>query len=139
MHAKAQDLQEMAHFISCYGLNTGPQMAYMGPVITFDISALAYVVTEGTTPDVFFTDEVASIQLIEASDRAMACLRAISDVLDSAVCETRTGDGTWVPDYIEHVSNWAATPPIGATEPPTESEVIGRILRAANHAQTHAA
>lgn len=137
MHTTAHHLKEMAHFVDCYGLHTGDQMAHVGPYLTFDISALAYVLTEHRAPEEFFTDEVASLRLIESSARAMACIRAISDVLDSAVCETQIEPGTRVPDYIEHVSNWAATPGIGKTTPPTVREVIRRIRHAANYAAAH--
>lgn len=143
MNGTHHDLQAMAHYISCYGLHRGVQMAVCDGdgLFRLDIAAVAYHVTEDAPgiPECFLTDEVASLGLIESSDRAMACIRAISDVLDSAVCETRTAPDTWVPDYIEHVSTWAMTPGIGQTKPPTVSEVIGRILRAANHAQTTAA
>lgn len=133
-------LQKMATVISTQGLHTGEQFAAHGPMDKLDICAVAYTVAEDQpAPAVFFTDELASMDLIQSSERAMAAIRAISEVLDSSVNETRTDDGTWVPDYIEHVSTWAMTAPIGATQPPTESEVIGRILRAANHARTNAA
>jgi hypothetical protein len=69
----------------------------------------------------------------------MAAIKAISDILDSAVCETPTSDGTYVPDYIEHVSNWTCHARHRRDQPPTTSEVIGRILRAANHARSNAA
>jgi hypothetical protein len=141
MHGTHSDLQAMATFISRYGLHTGTQFAAPGPSAPMDICAVAYIVAErcGPPPE-FFTDEVASLALIEASARAMAAIKAISDVLDSSVCETEIEPGTWVPDYIEHVSNWASTPcPVAPKLPPTEGEVIGCILRAANHARTHAA
>lgn len=138
MQNLVEDLQKMAHYVSAYGIHDGEQMAATGPegFCRLDISAVAFYVTEGHIPQVFFTDEVAAIRLIESSARAMACIRAISEVLDSAVCETQIEPGTWVPDYIEHVSNWVLTTPIAQTNPPTVSEVVGRILRAANHAAT---
>ncbi|WP_158913530.1 DUF6197 family protein [Streptomyces sp. MBT28] len=121
-------LRRMATVINTHGLHRGEQFAAHGPTDALDICAIAYIVAEDRpAPAVFFNDEVASFELIEASDRAMAAIRAISAALDTEPCDTNGG-----PDYIEHVSNWAATPPIGATEPPTTSEVIGRILRAAD-------
>lgn len=137
MHSTAADLQATASLISRAGLHAGTQFA--SPSGALDICAAAYAVTRGHIPAEFYDDETAALRLIEANPRAMAAIKAISDVLDSTVCETRTDDGTSIPDYIEHVSNWAATAPVGATQPPTVSEVIGRILRAANHTQTHAA
>ena len=140
----AHDLQAMAHYIACYGIHTGVQMAVIDAdgLTRLDISAIAYVVTDGSTadsafptliPGCFLDNEDQSLTLIQSSARAMACLRAISDVLDSSVCETEIEPGTWVPDYLEHVSNWAATAsPVAPKRPPTPDEVIGRILRAAN-------
>ncbi|WP_446458703.1 hypothetical protein [Streptomyces rochei] len=119
------DLHGTAYLLHHGGLHTGTQFA--SPQGPLDVCAAAYAITEGNLPDAFYEDEVTSIELIEASERAMAAIRAISHALDTAPCATDGG-----PDYIEHVSNWAATPPIGATQPPTTSEVIGRILRAAD-------
>jgi hypothetical protein len=130
-------LHQMALVIDLNGLHRGDQFAERGPIPRLDICAIAYIVAERLTPDrypaEFFTDEVASIRLIEASAGAMAAIRAISEVLDSSVNETQIEPGTWAPDYIEHVSTWAMTiPPVGPKHPPTTAEVIGRIHRAAN-------
>jgi cytochrome c5 len=138
MHSTTTDvLQKMALVINLNGLHCGDQFAQPGLVPRLDICALAYTVAEritpDRTPDVFFTDEDASLRIIEASASAMAAIRAISDALDSSVCETQVAPGYYVPDYIEHVSNWAATAsPVAPKRPPTTAEVIGRILRAAN-------
>ncbi|WP_086560978.1 hypothetical protein [Streptomyces africanus] len=132
-------LVETARIIGFRGLHTGTQFAAnTGRRATLDapldICAAVYLATTGDLPDVFFTDEVASLAIIGASSPAMAAIRAISEVLDSSVCETEMEPGTWVPDYIEHVSNWAATAcPVEPKRPPTVDEVIGRILRAANN------
>lgn len=128
MHSTRHTLRKMTTVINTQGLHRGHQFATHGPMDQLDICAIAYTTAEDQpAPAVFFTDECASLALIEASEPAMAAIKAISAVLDSAPCETN-GEA----DYIEHVSNWAATPPIGATVPPTTSEVIGRILRAAD-------
>lgn len=129
-------LRRMATVINTTGIHRGEQFAFRGPMDQLDICAIAYTVAEDRpAPAVFFTDEVDSIELIESSDRAMAAIRAISAALDTEPCETNG-----VPDYIEHVSNWAATASIGEHFPPTTSEVIGRILRAADtHTTPHAA
>lgn len=131
MHDTAQDLQAMAHYVSRYGLHTGKQFAAPGPSGPLDICALAFVVAERCAPPPeFFTDEDDSIRLIEASAPAMTAIRAISEVI-GPVCETEMVPGFYVPDYVEHVSNWAVTGDNGL-EQPSISEVIGRILRAAN-------
>lgn len=121
----AEALNAMADHIHRHGRHIGRQLAHPDTE-TLDISALAYVVTEGHIPDVFYTDETASIALIESSEPAMAAIRALSAALDSEPCET---DG--LPDYIEHVSNWALTPEIGQPTMPSALEVIARIRRAA--------
>lgn len=129
-------LQDMAAVIAIDGLHRGEQLGQRGHIDRLDICALAFTVAEWrgplTIPAEFFDDEIAGMRLIEASAGAMAAIRAISQVLDSSVREIQIEPGTYVPDYIEHVSNWAATAPIGATQPPTIDEVIDRILRAAN-------
>jgi hypothetical protein len=140
MHNTAQDLQAMASFVSRYGLHTGEQFAAPGPAAPLDVCAVAYIVAERCGPPAeFFNDEVASLRLIEASAGAMQAIRALSAALDSEPCETEIAPGVTVPDYIEHVSNWAATPPIGEKTPPTTTEVLGRILRAADQATPNAA
>ncbi|MFF7190567.1 hypothetical protein ACFZAR_36355 [Streptomyces sp. NPDC008222] len=138
MYSTAEDLQAMAHFINRYGLHTGPQFAALGPAAPMDISAVAYIVAERCAPPPeFFTDEDASLRLIECSAGAMAAIRAISEVLDPGACETEIAPGLYVPDYIEHVSHWAATPAPFSSAPPTVSEVVGCILRAANTVAIH--
>ncbi|MGV9278126.1 DUF6197 family protein [Streptomyces griseosporeus] len=135
MQHTPHDLQATATLLSRTGLHTGPQFAH--PDGSLDICAAAYVAVRGHIPDVFYDDETTSIRLIQANPRTMAAIRAISAVLDTQPCETKNAAGLYEPDHIEHVSHWAATPPLGATRPPTLSEVIGRILRAANHAAVH--
>lgn len=116
------------HIGSQFATNTGRRSSLEAPL---DICAAVYAATTGRVPDVFYTDECASLALIESSEPAMAAIRAISEALDSQPCETNGQ-----PDYIEHVSNWAATRAPFAPTPPTTSEVIGRILRAAQNLDT---
>jgi hypothetical protein len=131
-------LDRAARLIHLRGLHRGDQFA--AALQRLDVSAAIYLAAEGgPVPAEFFTNEVASLRLIEASADAMQAIRAVSDALDSEVCETEIAPGVIVPDYIEHVSNWAATPPIGEKFPPTTAEVIGRILRAADQATPNAA
>ncbi|MFC9891499.1 DUF6197 family protein [Streptomyces pilosus] len=138
-------LRETARIIDFRGLHTGAQFATnigrrSSLEAPLDVCAAVYAATTGHVPDVFYTDEVASLTLIESNEQAMAAIRAISAALDSEPCETEIEPGTRVPDYIEHVSNWAATRAPFASAPPSTSEVIGRILRAAQQltAQTAA-
>lgn len=128
----AHVLEQAACLLHLNGLHTGDQFAVPGPRGALDICAAVYIAAEKRTPPQFHTDECTSLVIIESSEPAMAAIRAISASLDTEPCET---DGQ--PDYIEHVSNWAATPAPFHTEPPSTSEVIGRILRAANALASH--
>jgi hypothetical protein len=133
-------LEKTATLINNRGLHTGPQFAAPGPLRPrLDICAAIYVVSEGgPVPPEFYTDEAASLRLIACSADAMQAIRALSAALDSEPCTTEIAPGVDVPDYIEHVSNWAATAPTARTTPPSTSEVIGRILRAARACTTPA-
>ncbi|MFG2359446.1 hypothetical protein [Streptomyces sp. NPDC048521] len=130
-------LQDMAAVINIEGLHRGEQFGERGDIDRLDICAHAFLVAEWhgplRVPAEFFTDELASIRLIESSPGAIAAIRAISDALDSTVDEEELAPGFFVPNYISHVSNWVRTAsPVAPKRPPTTSEVIGRILRAAN-------
>jgi hypothetical protein len=133
MHDTAYTLSRAAHLLNFLGLHTGDQFA-ASDSDALDVCAAIYFAAENTFPKEFTTDEDASLRLIECSAGAMAAIRVLSDALDSEPCVDKLDHGVEVPNYIEHVSNWAATPGIGQTTPPNTSEVIGRILRAA-HAQ----
>lgn len=135
MPTTAERLHLLAHAIDYYGLHQDDQFGRPGNgadiLPALDISAFAYVVAEDLDPlhwpDVFYTDPSAAFDLIQSSQAAMDIIRAISAALDYDVNET---DGK--PDPIEHVSTWASTPGIRQTQPPSISEVIGRIIRAAD-------
>lgn len=136
MPSTASILRGTAQLLATRGLHIGTQFAApnIGPLPGgLDICAAVCVAAEGMVPDEFYADEVASLRLIECSAGAMQAIRAISAVLDTEPCETEIAPGHTVPDYIEHVSTWAMTPPVFETRPPCLSEVIGRILRAADH------
>lgn len=133
----ARTIRKMATFIVNDGLHTGNQFATPSPLNRLDICAIAYVVAEDRpAPPEFFTDELASIRIIECSAPAMQAIRAISHGLDSEPSMDTLNRGVQVPNYIEHVSNWAATRSIGEKQPPTTSEVIGRLHRIADNLAT---
>lgn len=126
----ANILRTAAHHVDRAGLNTGKQ--FVDPVTrAIDWAAAIYVAAEGTCPNEFHTDEIASLEIIAASAPAMTAIRALSDSLPTEPSFTEIY-GWEVPDYIEHVCNWAATTPVLGDRPPTPSEVIGALLRAAN-------
>ncbi|MEU7435698.1 MULTISPECIES: hypothetical protein [Streptomyces] len=123
-------LRYAARILTERGLHTGDQFA--APDGSLDICAAIYVAAHGKELKVFAFDEDYSIGFIECSAPAMAAIRAMSDHLDSAPCFTPIAPGVVVSDYIEHVSNWAATIPVFGTRLLTTDEVIGRILRTAD-------
>lgn len=135
-YSTERTLQKAACLIHLRGLHTGEQFAENTERGALDVCAAIFIVAEQRTPSEFYTDEVASLRLIEASAPAMQAIRALSNTLDTQPPVTEIAPGVEIPDYIEHVSNWAATTPIGHTTPPTTSEVIGRILRAARDIST---
>lgn len=130
MPSTAEILRTAAHHVDRAGLNTGTQ--FVDPdTRAIDWVAAIYVAAEGTCPNEFHTDEAASLAIISASAPAMTAIRALSASLDT---EPPVTNG--VPDYIDHVCNWAATTPVFGDRPPTTSEVIGALLRAAQTADT---
>lgn len=134
----ARILREAARLITRQGLHTGTQFA--GPSNGFssldgplDVCAAIYIAATGKAPSEFQRDEVTSLAIIGASASAMQAIRALSDDLDTEPSTIPITEDHAVPDHIEHVSNWAATAPIGKdTVPPTPAEVVGRILRTAD-------
>jgi hypothetical protein len=120
-------LRKMATVINTDGLHTGEQFGHRGVIDQFDICALAYIVAEDKpAPDVFFTDQAASMELLERSEPAMQALR----VLSASIADYEVPDTAGQPDVIEHVFNWTAAPGIGQKTPPTTAEIVGRLIRA---------
>lgn len=138
MPTTAGTLRRAAHLINNRGLHTGTQFADQD-TNTLDVSAAIFIAAENTTPAEFYTDEATSLEIIAASAATMTALRIMSSVLDTDPNVTPITPGHDVPDYIEHVSNWAATTPVWGTQPPSTAEVVGAILRAAQAADTLAA
>ncbi len=102
-----------------------------GPLHTndgLDLAAAVYTATTGNLPAAFRNaDDSAGLALIHANPQVMDTLRYLSQSIDH-VGGVAPGPRD---DYAEHVSQWATTPGIGQQQPPTLSEVIGRLLRAA--------
>ncbi|MFJ2279174.1 hypothetical protein ACIOEZ_34060 [Streptomyces sp. NPDC087866] len=130
MTTTAGTLRRAAHLINHRGLHTGTQFADRA-TNSADITAAIFVAAEGHMPAEFYTDEPTSLEIIAASAQTMAALRVLSESLPTSPCVTTIAPGHSVPDYIEHVSNWAATKPVWGNRPPTVSEVVGAVLRAA--------
>ncbi|TXS39664.1 hypothetical protein [Streptomyces sp. t39] len=135
MPTTSRVLRTLATVIANAPLHRGDQFAQHGPMDALDICAWAYCIAEDTPPPAeFFTDELASIRLIECSPGAMQAIKTISAVLDTHPADEQLDHGITVPNFLEHVSNWARTAPVRETKPPSVDEVIGRILRAADYA-----
>uniref|UniRef100_UPI0030E44FC4 DUF6197 family protein n=1 Tax=Streptomyces tubercidicus TaxID=47759 RepID=UPI0030E44FC4 len=136
MSETARILHQAARLIGTYGLHTGAQFA--GPSDSFgslhaplDACAAIYIAAEGKGPSVFQHDEDASVRLIECSAPAMQAIRALSDALDTEPPYIQITDDHTVAEYVQHVSRWASSPVFSDEQPPSTSEVIGRILRTA--------
>ena len=126
----AEALRRAADLIHTDGLHTGEH--FMDRTTgAIDVTAAIYITAEGGIPDAFYTDEATSLAIISASAPTMAAIRALSGSLPTEPSYTEIVDGHQVPEYIEHISNWAATTPVFGQHPPTTSEVIGALLRAA--------
>ncbi|WP_406163952.1 hypothetical protein OG298_45345 (plasmid) [Streptomyces sp. NBC_01005] len=134
MLSTAEILRRTAGAISFFGLHTGEQFA-ASDSDALDVCAAIYLVAEsGMLPAEFKTDENVSLAIIGASAPAMAAIRTLSGSLITPAPYTEIAPGLEIPDYIEHVSSWATTKHMFADRPPTVSEVIGALHRAAQAA-----
>ncbi|HEY5834939.1 hypothetical protein [Streptomyces sp.] len=127
----ARTLRAAAYNLTYFGLWTGANFALDGGGLS--ITAAIYRAVTGATPNAFLDDENTSLRLIHANTHVMDAVAFLSSCLDT---QPPSDQATALPDHIEHIERYAAEPPPGATQPPTASEVIGRILRAANTADT---
>lgn len=125
-------LRTTRDIVNYYGLWTGDQFATNDGRL--DLVAAIYRAVTGSTPNCFLTDEDMALLLIETNAVVMDAVRMVSAVLPTQPCTTEVAPGYEVPDYVEHVSNWACTAPVFSTRPPTVSEVIGVLDRAADTA-----
>lgn len=130
-------LRTTREIVSYFGINTDDHFATNDGRL--DLCAAIFRAHTGKTPNCFLTDEDASLLLIETNPAVMNAIRMVSTVLPTQPCVTEVAPGEEVPDYVEHVSNWAATAPVLGDRPPTVSEVIGVLTRAADKADDLAA
>lgn len=130
-------LRTTREIVLYFGLWTGEQFASHDGRL--DLSAAIYRAVTGSTPNCFLTDEDMALLLIESNPDVIDAIRMVSAVLPTPPCTTEIVPGHEVPDYVEHVSNWACTTPVFADRAPTTSEVIGVLLRAADTADRLAA
>lgn len=123
----AAHLHRAVELLEHHGLHTGDH--FVAPDGALDICAALYLAATGALPDAFRADDEAALALIKASPRAMTAIRAVYDTLGATVTIPEH-DG---PDeVIDRVSHWAATAPFQHAQPPTRTEVIGRLLRTAD-------
>ncbi|GHJ34266.1 hypothetical protein TPA0910_86990 [Streptomyces hygroscopicus subsp. sporocinereus] len=125
-------LRTTRDIVNYYGLWTGEQFATRDGRL--DLSAAIYRAVTGQTPNCFLNDEDMALLLIETNPVVMEAIRMVSAVLPTQPCTTEVDPGYEVPDYVEHVSNWASTASVFAQQPPTVSEVLGLLARAADTA-----
>ena len=134
MPSTAYTLRRAAHIINFFGLHNGKQFA-AADSNALDIAAAIYFAAENSFPAEFATDEVTSLAIIGASAPTMAAIRTLSASLPTEPSYMEIVAGHEVPEYIEHVSNWAATTPVFGEHPPTVAEVTGALHRAARSAR----
>ncbi|WP_435245180.1 DUF6197 family protein [Streptomyces tendae] len=119
-------LRDAADLINHQGLHTGDQFVAADGAL--DLVAALYQAATLILPTVFRTDANQAITCIKGSQRALTAIRAVYDTLDAAYPEVHDTD-----DVIDTVSHWAAVGDAGPDQqPPTTSEVIGRLLRLAD-------
>ncbi|WP_333745538.1 DUF6197 family protein [Streptomyces sp. IBSBF 2950] len=131
----AAHLRRAAQLLEERGLYTGDD-GYIGPDGSLDICAALYEGATCVLPEVFRTDAEAAIEAITRSTWAMAAIRAVYDTLGA---EVTMPDQDSPDEVVDRVSHWAATPPFRQTQPPTRTEVMGRLLRTADALDRQAA
>ncbi|MFJ2752754.1 hypothetical protein [Streptomyces sp. NPDC087297] len=123
----AAHLRRAVDHLERHGLHTGHHFAASDG--SLDICAALYLGATHVLPDAFRTDDEAALALIKSSTWAMNAIRAVYDTLGPTVTIPES-DG---PDeVIDRVSHWAATAPDRHSQPPTRTEVMGRLLRTAD-------
>ncbi|MFE4915890.1 hypothetical protein ACFRCX_30775 [Streptomyces sp. NPDC056652] len=127
MSSTATVLYTAAELLNHYGLHTGDHFASTNGHL--DINAAIFRAVTGSAPNCFLDNDDRALLLIQTNEPAMEAIRALSAALPT---EPPTDPETGADDYIEHLAGWATTAPIGHGAPPTELEVIGVIVRAAN-------
>ncbi|MEU3399409.1 DUF6197 family protein [Streptomyces filamentosus] len=130
MNHTPQVLRDAASLINEHGLYTGEQ--FVGPDGSYDLVAAIYQAGARILPGAFRTDAAAAIAFIKGCKRAMDAIRAFYTTLQAAYPEAHDDD-----EVIDTVSVWAEKGDWGPDQqPPTTSEIIGRLLRAAEALET---
>jgi hypothetical protein len=115
-----------AVLIDHFGLHTGDHLASTNGRLS--INAAIFRATTRSTPNCFLYNDDLALLLIQTNEPAMEAIRALSAALPT---EPPFDPETGADDHIEHLAGWVTIAPIGHSAPPTELEVIGRILRTA--------
>ncbi|MFB7649381.1 hypothetical protein ACFC0S_16015 [Streptomyces sp. NPDC056084] len=119
-------LRDAAALINRHGLHTGDE--FVGPDGALDVAAALYQAATLILPADFRTDAQSAIGHIKHSQRAMTAICAVYSTLPAAWPEAHNDD-----QVIDTVSHWAAVGDAGPDQqPPTTSEVLGRLLRLAD-------
>lgn len=126
----ADILRYTARILAERGIHTGPQFA--APDGSLDICAAIYLAAYGKQPAEFETDEDYSTTVIELSYEARQAIKALSASLPTEPPTVESAPGYEEPSHLEHVSRWASTGQFPDEQPPTLTEVINHLARAAD-------
>ncbi|MEU9998059.1 hypothetical protein [Streptomyces sp. NPDC050848] len=119
-------LRAAAHAATYHGLQTGAHFA--DSTGRLDMVAAIYVGATGKTPHSFTNDNHTACLLIETNEPVMAAIRAVSAVLPTDI---PTDAETGLYCHIEHLAYWQEDRQHTTGQPPTHTEVVGVLLRAA--------
>ncbi|GAA0500873.1 hypothetical protein [Streptomyces olivaceiscleroticus] len=123
-------LIETRRLIDWHGLHPGPHFATEAGFL--HLAAAPFYAAETYLPRAFFTDEEASIRLIQCSAETMSALRWISAVLPT---EPPTDPDTGAVDYLEHISHWLTEDDFFTGRRPNATDVLKVLDHAIQAAQ----
>ena len=122
-------LRTAVQLLNHHGHHTGKH--FVGPAGQLDICAALFRAATGKLPNCFHNDEDSSLLQIQACEPVMDAIHYLSATLPT---QPPNDPDTGQDDLIEHVCSWAIGTP--GRPAPTTSEVIGRLLRTAQAADT---
>ncbi|MFJ7990288.1 hypothetical protein [Streptomyces sp. NPDC096351] len=138
MSETSRILRTAARAATYHGLQAGPH--FVDSHGRLDLIAAIYIGATGKTPHSFATPNTPTspfnnmaTALIETNEPVMNAIRAVSDVLPTDK-PTDSVTGLYCP--IEHLWYWQTDRQHTTGQPPTDTEIVGLLLRAARENDT---